>query len=162
MYEVGSKVVHPLHGVGTVEAMERKQVLGEEVPFLVIGFERLRMMVNPARPDPMLRPPIRSEEVPEVMEFLRQAPEEAPDPPGRRHQAYLEKLKSGEVYGLCEVVRSLSDIAQQRKLSLKDQSMLDQSRSALAAELGYVTRRDPEEMRRLIDEACGLVLQGSS
>ena len=154
---VGSKIVHALHGVGSVESIEEKTILNKVTRFSVICFEQppLKIMVNVDGKNNMIRPLIDKNEVERVMDHLKNFTS-----PGliskstQRYHVNLQKIKTGEVYPLCEVIKELTGLVEDKKLTQKEQTMLEQTRAILAAELSEVTERDATEMRQLIDETC--------
>ncbi|MGE0488107.1 MAG: CarD family transcriptional regulator [Vulcanimicrobiota bacterium] len=154
--EEGSKIFHSLHGLGTVESIEEKIVLGRPTRFTVSSFgdDGLKIMINLDRKDSMVRPVVETTEVPEIMEYLQRYDIELPTKAPTRYTFNLNKLKTGDVFQLCEVIKSLTALSTRRKLSPKDQTMLEKSRRHLAEELGYVYQSDPGEMEARIDQAC--------
>lgn len=152
----GSKIFHSLHGLGTVEAVEEKIVLGRPTRFSIgsFGDDGLKIMINMDRKDSMVRPVVEDEEVPNIMHYLQTYETDLPSKAPTRYSHNLSKLKNGDVYSLCEVVKSLTDLSNRRKLSPKDQTMLEKSRRHLAEELGYVRDVDAAEMEQMIDETC--------
>ncbi len=154
---VGSKIVHALHGVGSVESIEEKTILNKVTRFSVICFEQpaLKIMVNVDGKNNMIRPLIEPSEVDRVMDHLKNFTS-----PGliskstQRYHVNLLKIKSGEVFPLCEVIKELTGLVEDKKLTQKEQTMLEQSRRILAAELSEVTKRAEAEMEQLIDQTC--------
>ncbi len=155
MFRVGSKVIHSLHGLGVVESIEEKEILGNVTRFAVLAFERLQIMANVDQKNSMVRPL-----VPQVLEFLKGASCELPSNYTKRYNLNLEKMKSGDVFQTCEVVKSLSVLGRNKKLGHKDQSMLEKARKVLAQELSYVTDCDVENMESVVEQTCSLAAEG--
>jgi CarD family transcriptional regulator len=156
MFQVGSKVIHSLHGLGIVESIEEKEILGSVTRFAVLAFERLQIMANVSQKNCMVRPLIAGTEVPKVLEFLKGCSCDLPSNYTKRYNLNLEKMKSGDIFQTCEVVKSLSVLGRAKKLGHKDQSMLEKARKVLAQELSYVTECDVENMESVLDQTCGL------
>ncbi|MFA7479064.1 MAG: CarD family transcriptional regulator [Vulcanimicrobiota bacterium] len=156
MIETGSKVFHSLHGVGTVISIEEKVVLGQPTTFSVSSFgdDGLKIMVNLNKQEKMIRPIIEQDEIPKVMDYLQSWDSDLPSKAPTRYSMNLGKLKSGDIYALCEVIKGLTALSETRKLSPKDQVMLEQTRKNLAQELGLVREASIEEMEEIIDRAC--------
>jgi len=156
MIEAGNKVFHSLHGVGTVLSIEEKVVLGQPTTFSVSSFgdDGLKIMVNLNKRENMMRPLIEQDDVPKVFSHLETWDADLPTKAPTRYNLNLGKLKSGDIYALCEVVKGLTALSESRKLSPKDQMMLEQTRKNLAQELGHIRDIDPEEMEEIIDRAC--------
>lgn len=161
MYMIeGSKVFHSLHGVGTVISIEEKVVLGQPTTFSVSSFgdDGLKIMVNLNKKEKMIRPILEKEEIPKVMDHLQNWDSDLPTKAPTRYNLNLGKLKSGEVLALCEVIKGLTALSETRKLSPKDQIMLEQTRKNLAEELSVVREASAEEMEELIDNTCRMSL----
>lgn len=154
MFQVGSKVIHSLHGLGVVESIEEKVILGSLTRFAVLAFDRLQIMANVDQKNSMVRPLIEANEVPPIFDFLLTCEAELPTNYTKRYNLNLEKVKSGNVFQLCEVIKSLSKMAQGKKLGHKDQNMLERARRVLAQELSFVTNADVDAMEKSIDQAC--------
>lgn len=156
MIEAGSKVFHSLHGVGTVLSIEEKVVLGQPTKFSVSSFgdDGLKIMVNLNKKERMIRPLLEEEEVPKVFEHLESWDSDLPSKAPTRYNLNLGKLKSGDIFALCEVIKGLTALSETRKLSPKDQTMLEQTRKNLAEELSLVRDVASEEMEEIIDRAC--------
>ncbi len=157
--EVGCSVVHSLHGVGRVESLETKELLGKETRFATISFQddRLKIMVNLDQRNSMLRPLMTSVQVENVLGHMRSHCNEAVvSKSTHRYHLNLQKIKSGDVTSLCEVIKELSGLLEEKRLTQKELSMLEQSRKILASELSEITNRPQEEMIELICQTCGL------
>lgn len=161
MYRVGDKVVHTIHGLGTIDSIEEKSILGQVARFAVLSFQddRLRILVNLSQQNSPIRPAIRREQVDEVLEYLRTWRSDLPSAWSTRRNINLEKVKSCDIFRLSEVVKDLIALSHEKKLTDIQQAMLDRSLANLAAELSYVSGRDEAEMVRAIQEACCAQLQ---
>lgn len=156
MFTVGSKVMHPLHGVGVVEKSEEQVVLGQVTRFAVISFQndRLKLMVNLEQKNNMIRPLIHPDEVARVLEHLRTCSCPMPSRSSERYNINLKKIKSCDVYQLVEVIKDLTDLSKEKKLSPKEQAMLKSTRQMLAAEICLVTGADEKDVEAMVDMAC--------
>lgn len=156
MIEAGSKVFHSLHGVGTVLSIEEKVVLGQPTKFSVSSFgdDGLKIMVNLNKKEKMIRPLVEKSDVEKIFEHLETWDSDLPSKAPTRYNLNLGKLKSGDIYALCEVIKGLTALSETRKLSPKDQTMLEQTRKNLAQELSLVRDVAHDEMEEIIDRAC--------
>lgn len=155
--EVACQVVHSLHGVGTVESVETKELLGKETRFATITFQddRLKIMVNLDGRNQMLRPLMTHGEVEQVLSHMGSHINEAVvSKSTHRYNLNLQKIKSGDVTSLCEVIKELTTLLEEKRLTQKEHSMLEQSRKILASELSEVRKRPQEEMIELISQTC--------
>ena len=154
MFRVGSKVIHSLHGLGVVESNEEKVILGSVSRFAILAFDRLQIMANVDQRNNMVRALISMDEVPGVLEYLKICDAELPTNYTKRYNMNLEKVKSGEIRQLCEVIKSLARLGRSKKLGHKDQNMLERARKVLAQEHSYVTDVDAENMEQVIEQVC--------
>lgn len=156
MLQEGCKVFHSLHGLGTVESIEEKIVLGRPTRFSISSFgsDGLKIMINLDRKDGMVRPLIEATEIPKVLQHLENWVSDLPSKAPTRYSTNLSKLKTGSVYSLCEVIKGLTTLSDERKLTPKDQVMLETCRKHLAQELSSVRDVEIEEMEELIDSSC--------
>ena len=156
MLKQGSKIIHSLHGIGTVESVEEKVVLGQPTRFSISSFgdDGLKIMINLDRKDNMVRPLVEPSEVPKVLEHLEKWVSDLPSKAPTRYSANLSKLKTGSIYACCEVIKGLISLSEERKLSPKDQAMLEKCRKNLAEELGLVRKVNTDEMEQVIDATC--------
>ena len=154
---VGAKIVHSLHGVGHVESLEDKDILGKSSRFAVISFQedRLKIMVNIDQRNSMLRPLMSGEEVEAVMAHLsNHTCQTVISKSTQRYNVNMQKIKSGDVNCLAEVVKELSGLLEEKRLTQKEMTMLEQTRKILAAEVSQVTNRSEEESLAWIEQVC--------
>jgi CarD family transcriptional regulator len=110
-FDVGDKVVYPHHGAATIEKREKKEAFGEKRDYLVLrlAYGDLTLMVPADNAEEIgLRDVINDEEVEEVFAVLRKKEARMPTNWSRRFKNHVEKLKSGDIYQVAEVVRNLS------------------------------------------------------
>ena len=158
MFNVGSKVMHPLHGLGTVENIEHENILGQDSDFACISFQndRLKIKVNLGRKNAMIRPLVKEEEISKIFSHLKTADSTLPNRSSDRYNFNLRKVKSCDIYQLAEVIRDLTVFSKKHKLTPKEQQMLKQARKTMAVEFSFITKRDEEAIETEIDELCRL------
>lgn len=154
MYKVNMKVMHSLHGLGTIESIEEKTILDCVSTFAVVAFEKMQVMVNLGSRTSSIRLPIGADEVEAVMDYLRSCPSELPSNHNQRHKSILELIKSGDIKKLCLVVKGLVDLSQRRALASRDAKALEQSMRLITEELGYAVGCEPESLVDTITQAC--------
>jgi CarD family transcriptional regulator len=155
-FDVGDKVVYPHHGAAVIEKRETKQAFGEEREYLVLrlAYGDLTLMVPCDNTDEVgLREVINDEEVEEVFAVLRKKEARMPTNWSRRFKNHVEKLKSGDVYQVAEVVRNLSLREQEKGLSAGEKRMLARARQILVSELTFAIGVSEEEAEQKLDEA---------
>ncbi len=156
-YGVGDIVIYPHHGAAVVERKESRVHKGETNEYLVLRptYGSLTVMVpSEACSDVGIREVITSSEVDEVLEVLRA--EEAPDAkaPGswaRRFKANTEKLRSGDIYEVAEVVRNLVVRGQSSELSAGENRLLAKAKQILLSELAAARGTDEDEAEALMN-----------
>ena len=156
MFEVGDKVVYPHHGAGTVLAKEFHEIRGERREYLTIEILQppMTVMVPCENAETAgLRPVINERAVNEVLAVLDAAGSEMPAQWNQRFKRNPEKLRSGDILELAEVVRNLERRQQDARLSPGEMQMLERARRVLVSELMYARNVDEEAANQLIDDA---------
>ena len=156
MFEVGDKVVYPHHGAGTVLAKEFHEIRGERREYLTIEILQppMTVMVPCENAETAgLRPVINERAVSEVLSVLAAEGSEMPAQWNQRFKRNQEKLRSGDILELAEVVRNLERRQQDARLSPGEMQMLERARRVLVSELMYARHVDEEGASQLIDDA---------
>jgi len=155
-FSLDSPVCHPLYGLGTVEIIEKKEVLGETISLAQIFFprENLKMMVNIDKETELFRAPIEERQVDAVFEHMKNHEGQYPSRANQRQRINLDKIKSNDIFQLTEVIKDLVVMSSKKKLSFKESEMLERARTVLVEELSTVTGRKSETMDELIARAC--------
>ncbi len=139
-YDVGDRVVYPHHGAAVVERKEVRQAFGRETEYLVLRMAHGEMTVSvPADKvdDVGVRWPISADEVEDLFEVLRKRDVHEPANWSRRFKNHQEKLKSGDVYQVAEIVRNLALRDRQKGLSAGEKALCAKARSVLISELSF-------------------------
>ena len=153
-YEIGDNVVYPHHGAGKVLKKEQKTVLGEEREYLTIKILHNDMTVmvpceNAGKAG--LRRVIGEEAVIKVLSVLRDDVSEMPKNWNRRFKHNREKIKTGDVYELAEVVRNLAIRESEKGLSTGEKQMYTRAKKILASEFMYALDKDEEGAEEYLD-----------
>ncbi|MBE0428309.1 MAG: CarD family transcriptional regulator [Thermoleophilia bacterium] len=154
LYEEGDKVVYPHHGAGTVIKKEQRDVLGQKREYLTIQIlhNDMTVMVPVDSADKAgLRKVIAGNDVNEVLAVLRQDETKMPQNWNRRFKHNREKLKTGDIFEVAEVVRNLSLREQEKGLSTGEKQMFNRAKKILASELMYARGLDEREADRFLD-----------
>src|SRR6267143_1808613 len=155
-FDVGDKVVYPHHGAATIERREKKEAFGEKRDYLVLrlAYGDLTLMVPADNAEEIgLRDVINDEEVEEVFAVLRKKEARMPTNWSRRYKNHVEKLKSGDIYQVAEVVRNLSIRDKDKGLSAGEKRMLTKARQILVSELTFAINVTEEEAEQRLDDA---------
>ena len=155
-FDVGDKVVYPHHGAAVIERREQREMNGEHREYLVLklAYGDLTLMVPTDNTEQVgLREVINDEEVEEVFAVLRKKEARMPTNWSRRFKNHVEKLKSGDVYQVAEVVRNLSNRDKDKGLSAGEKRMLNRARQILVSELTFAIGVDEAAAEKKLDEA---------
>jgi CarD family transcriptional regulator len=148
VFEVGDKVVYPHHGAGKVLKKEVKEVLGQRREYLTIKilYNEMTVMVPTENADRAgLRKVIGEETVQEVLAVLRDDGTQMPKNWNRRFKHNRDKIKTGDVFELAEVVRNLSIRDLDKGLSTGEKQMFGRAKKILASELMYACDMGEQE-----------------
>jgi len=157
-FEVGDKVVYPHHGAATIERREKVVAFGEKRDYLVLrlAYGELTLKVPADNAAEIgLRDVINDEEVEEVFAVLRKREARMPTNWSRRFKNHVEKLKSGDIYQVAEVVRNLTIRERDKGLSAGEKRMLGKARQILVSELTFALDVDEEQAEITLDEVLG-------
>lgn len=152
-YSVGDTVVYPHHGAGVVESTVRRELHGEECDYLVLRMTHgdLTLMVPAERCHEVgVRDVVSGEEVDRVLAVLRDTGGERPGSWSRRFKENFERLRSGDVYKVAEVVRNLTVRDARGELSAGERRMLGTARQLLLSELSVAVGKSEQETDELI------------
>jgi CarD family transcriptional regulator len=154
-FELGDHVVYPHHGAGKVLKKEEMEILGERREYLTIKILHNDMTVRVPTENAALaglRRVIDEETVKKVLDVLRDEVSEMPKNWNRRFKHNRDKIKTGDIYELAEVVRNLSLRENEKGLSTGEKQMFTRTKKILASELMYALDKDEEEAESYLDE----------
>ncbi|CAN5718627.1 CarD family transcriptional regulator [soil metagenome] len=139
-FKVGDRVVYPHHGAAIIKRKEKRKVHGETRDYFVLemvhGELTLSVPADKAE-DVGMRPPISTSDVEDLFRLIAKRDVREPANWSRRFKNHQEKMKSGDVYQVAEVVRNLALRESGKGLSTAEKSMLDRARSILVSELSF-------------------------
>ncbi|MGH2835796.1 MAG: CarD family transcriptional regulator [Solirubrobacteraceae bacterium] len=148
-FEVGDNVVYPHHGAGKVLKKEMKEVLGEKREYLTIKIlhNDMTVMVPTANASIAgLRRVIDEETLQKVLAVLQDQCSDMPKNWNRRFKHNRDKIKTGDIYELAEVVRNLAIREHQKGLSTGEKGMYTRAKRVLASEMMYALDMDEEQV----------------
>ncbi len=154
-FSLGDHVVYPHHGAGKVLKKEEMEMLGERREYLTIKILHNDMTVRVPTENAALaglRRVIDEETVQKVLDVLRDEVSEMPKNWNRRFKHNRDKIKTGDIYELAEVVRNLSLRESEKGLSTGEKQMFTRTKKILASELMYALDMDEEEAESYLDE----------
>jgi len=148
-FEIGDNVVYPHHGAGKVIRKEEKEILGERREYLTIKILHNDMTVMVPTENAALaglRRVIDEETVQKVLGVLQDECSEMPKNWNRRFKYNRDKIKTGDIYELAEVVRNLAIREAEKGLSTGEKQMFTRAKKILASELMYALEMDEDEV----------------
>src|SRR5206468_10292811 len=155
VYKVGDKVVYPHHGAGTVVKKEQREVLGQKREYLTIRILHNDMTVNVPCENAEavgLRRVIDEVMVEKVLKALQGSGTVMPKNWNRRFKHNRDKMKTGDIFELAEVVRNLSLRDHEKGLSTGEKQMFVKAKKILVSELMYAKGMDEEEAAEWLDD----------
>ncbi|MCW2978380.1 MAG: CarD family transcriptional regulator [Solirubrobacterales bacterium] len=153
-FEIGDKVVYPHHGAGLVMTKESRELMGSEREYLTIKIlhNELTVMVPTENAGKAgLRRVIDEEEIKKVTTVLTDDVSEMPKNWNRRFKYNREKIKTGDVFELAEVVRNLAIREMEKGLSTGEKQMYTRAKKILASEFMYALDKDEEGAEEYLD-----------
>ena len=158
MFNIGDRVVYPMHGAGIIEAVETQEVLGEKQQYYVmrlpIGDMKVMIPLNNVE-EIGLRQVIDAEEVEKVYHVLKGEKTKMSQNWNRRYRANMDKIKSGDIFEVAEVVRNLSIRDREKGLSTGERKMLDTARQILVSELVLAQDTTEEAVEETLSRLLG-------
>ena len=154
-FEIGDSVVYPHHGAGKVMRKEMKEVLGSSREYLTIKILHNDMTVMVPTENAALaglRRVIDEETVKKVLDVLQDEVSEMPKNWNRRFKHNRDKIKTGDIYELAEVVRNLALRESEKGLSTGEKKLFTRAKKILASELMYALDKDEDEAEAYLDE----------
>ncbi len=158
MFNVGDKIVYPMHGAGTIDSIEEKNILGENQAYYVIKMPgEVKVMVPTAKAEQIgVRNVIGKDEAEKVISILGEDETEMSQNWNKRYRDNMEKMKSGDVYEIADVVRNLAFKQKEKGLSTGEKKMLSNAKQILVSELVLAEHASQEEVEELIDNKINL------
>ncbi|QSX08157.1 CarD family transcriptional regulator [Alkalibacter rhizosphaerae] len=155
MFKIGDKIVYPMHGAGIIEGIEEKEILGETLPYFVlklpVGSMKIMVPVNNCS-DLGIRPIVSNEELEKALDILQECQNDMESNWNRRYRENLEKLKTGDIMDIAEVVKDLYIMDKEKGLSTGEKKMLNNAKQILISEIVLVRDMDNEEAEALIKD----------
>ena len=156
MYRTGDKVLYPMHGAGVIRQIESCEILGEVKDYYLLhvpcGDMEVMIPVE-ACDDIGVRPVVTRDQVDEAIAVLDRESTELSGNWSKRYRANTEKLKTGDINFVAEVVRDLTRHDRVSGLSAGEKKMLTNVRKILQSEIMLVMNIDEQNARQMIEEA---------
>lgn len=156
MYAIGDKILYPMHGAGIIQGVEEKEILGEYKQYYVlqVSWGDMKMMIPVDTCEAIgVRAIVDASCIEDVKNVLNAESTEMSGNWNRRYRDNMEKLKTGEILQVAEVVRNLIRIGRVKKLSAGEKKMLSNARQILESEIVLAADMDETSARDFVDEA---------
>ena len=155
-FKKGETVIYPQHGACIVQGTQKKTMFGETKEYLVlrsvIGEMTLSVPLDKTE-EVGVRPPVSADELEDLVSVLSKPDPRVPSNWSRRFKNHQEKLKSGDVYQVAEVVRNLAARNRDAALSAAERTMYERARINLISEIAPALKVSAEEAEQYLDEA---------
>jgi len=153
MYEIGDKIVYPMHGAGIIEAIEEKEILGEKKLYYITNINNVQVMFPKENSENIgIREIVDLDKLEDALSGFSQETSDLLKNPAQRYRNFMNKLKSGDIHDGVQVIRDLTHIAKTKNLAVGDRTMLNNAIQILASELVLVKGIDQEEADQILNE----------
>ena len=141
MFNVGDKIVYPMHGAGTIDSIEEKDILGEKQSYYILRMPGgVKVMIPTAKAEEVgVRNVIDKSSADRVISVLEQ------------NETDMDKMKSGDIYEVADVVRNLSFKQKEKGLSTGEKKMLNNAKQILVSELVLAEHASQEEVEEIVE-----------
>lgn len=155
MFKVGDKVVYPAHGVGVIEDIQNREMLGTKESFYILRMSDrgMTIMVPTANSSKVgLREVITKDDVSRVLDVLKERESKTTETWNRRSKQYLETIKTGCVFEIAKIYRDLTRLKGRKTLSFGEKRVLDSARELIAEEISQVRGISKDSAVTLLDD----------
>lgn len=156
MYQIGEKILYPMHGAGIIKKIEKREILGSVKDYYILHVPcgDMKVMIPVDNCDAIgVRPIVSEEEIQAAIEILKQDSTKMTGNWNKRYRENMEKIKTGNIGLVAEIVRNLTRIDRENRLSAGEKKMLTNVRKILQSEIMLVCDVDETQARRMIEEA---------
>ena len=155
-FKVGDKAVYPAKGVAEVVSIEEKDIAGNRQQFYVLRLldTEHKIMVPVANAKNIgLRPPISEQEINDIFEILKEQTIAFDNQTwNRRYRGFMDKIKTGSVFDVAEVMRDLYRLRVEKQLSFGERRMLETARNLIVKEIAVARRKSEEKVQAEIEK----------
>jgi CarD family transcriptional regulator len=156
LFKVGDKAVYPAQGVAEVISIEEKDIAGNRLKFYVLRIldtnRKIMVPVNNAK-SVGLRKPISEPEIEEIFTILRERTIAFDNQTwNRRYRGFMDKIKTGSVFDVAEVMRDLYRLKAEKSLSFGERRMLETARALIVKEIAVTREKSEENVQAEIEQ----------
>ena len=154
-YNIGDKIVYPMHGAGIVEAIEEQEIMGTKQTYYImrIPIGDMKVMIPTCNAEEVgLRDVIDEEEADKVLASFKACPTEMDSNWNKRYRENAERIKSGNIYEVVRVVKNLMYRDKSRGLSTGERKMLNGAKQILVSELVVAKNTKQSDIENIMNE----------
>ena len=160
MFNIGDRIVYPMHGAGIIEEIEEVEILGERRKYFImrmpIGDMKVMVPVDTVE-EVGVRQIVDTIDMEKVIKILRGHKSSMPQNWNRRYRANMDRIKSGDIFEIAAVVRNLMMLDNEKGLSTGERKMLSSAKQMLVSEMVLVCDMDLDETEKIIKESVDFV-----
>lgn len=156
MFAVGDRIAYPMHGAGIIEKIEERSILGETRNYYIlkISYNNMEVMIPVDNSEQVgIRPIVSEERLEQIIDTMKLDSTRMSSNWNHRFRDNMNKLKTGELENVAEVVRNLMRVDQEKRLSTGEKKMLANARQILASEIMLVKNVDQQAAGEIIRAA---------
>ncbi len=154
MFNIGDRIVHPMHGAGVIESIEEKEVLGQRQSYYIMKMPigNLKVMIPTKNiQDIGIREVVTLRDADRVFEELTGYTDNKKNSWSKRYRENLDKIRGGDVFEVAEVVKALMIRDKEKGLSTGEKKMLNSAKQILISELVLAKGVNPIDIEQRID-----------
>ena len=154
MFNVGDYIVYPMHGAGRINSIEEKDILGEKQSYIILEMPgEVKVMIPAAKAEQVgVRNVIDNSSAEKVFNVLSEEETEMSMNWNKRYRDKMEKMKTGNIYEVADIVRNLSFKQKEKGLSTGEKKMLLNAKQILVSELVLAEQKDLNEIESIVED----------
>ena len=155
-FKVGEKVVYPNHGIGIIEEVSVREMGAETSRFYMLRLKATDSVVMVPVANALevgLRPPIKLKECEKLLGLLSDNFASPPSDWKDRYKEFLEKMRTGDIFTVAEVLKTLTYLSLRKPLSFREKRMLERARFLVVSEIALVCRKPDTAVEVMVDQA---------
>lgn len=156
MFDIGDRIVYPMHGAGVIEKIEERKILGEIRRYYILKIPcgDMEIMIPTDNSGQIgIRAVVSEDQLSHVLDMMEENSSDMSNNWNRRFRENMDKLKTGNIENVAEVVRNLTRVDREKKLSTGEKKMLANARQILISEIILVKNVDQETASDMITAA---------
>ena len=156
MYNVGDKIVYPMHGIGEIDSIEKKVVLGKKDDYYLITIVNsgMKVMIPVKNADSIgIRGIIQKKDISKVLGVLKKTNQITEEDWKIRYQNNIDKVKSGSIMKVAEVLRDLYQRGKEKDLSIMERKLYENAYQFVIYEIAFAKNVEIEESGNIVSDA---------